>query len=251
MHYGRAFSSRPLLCGSSQCNVRLKGWTIPNLIFLNVFKKGEFLFLNECNTVRHFPAHLPLLCGSSQCFPPQETSTYVSRKDSSLDTSGEKGWKHFLDLFTMAPRLNWKRLILHFGQRRGGGGETKQQRVASPLHTFLCTRTTSILKFETHRSSKCSLQWSSPAESRKRSQTLNQQFAREVRSGLMASSDWCVGLLCLPRPPLPSSCREPPAPPPTPSHPPPALPRYGREMRTFFAHLGLFSRGSETIFSIY
>ena len=96
MHYGRAFSSRPLLCGSSQCNVRLKGWTIPNLIFLNVFKKGEFLFLNECNTVGHFPAHLPLLCGSSQCFPPQETSTYVSRKDSSLDTSGDMGWKHFL-----------------------------------------------------------------------------------------------------------------------------------------------------------
>ena len=136
MHYGRAFSSRPLLCGSSQCNVRLKGWTIPNLVFLYVFKKGEFLFLNECNTAGHFPAHLPLLCGSSQCFPPQETSTYVSRKDSSLDTSGEKGWKHFLDLFTMAPRLNWKRLILHFGQRRGGGGETKQQRVASPFTPF-------------------------------------------------------------------------------------------------------------------
>ena len=68
-----------------------KGELYQTLIFLNVFKKGEFLFLNECNTVGHFPAHLPLLCGSSQCFPPQETSTYVSSKDSSLDTSGKIG----------------------------------------------------------------------------------------------------------------------------------------------------------------
>ena len=132
-------SSPLLLCGSPQGNVCLKGWNIPNL---NVFKKGEFLFLNECNAVGPFLALLPLLCGSSQCFPPLETSTYVSGKDSSLDTSGKMRFKLFLDLFTTAPRLNRMRLILHFwAKKKRRRRRHKAAKSCLPLSfTFLCTR---------------------------------------------------------------------------------------------------------------
>ena len=60
MHYGPSFSSPPLLCGAFQCNVCLQGWnTKPDFSFKMSSKKGEFLFLNECNAVGPFLALLP------------------------------------------------------------------------------------------------------------------------------------------------------------------------------------------------
>ena len=89
---------------------------VSNLVFLNVLSKN----VNSYFSMNAKQSDLFQL--SSPFFVDHHNVSRLWRpppmSDSSLDTSGKMGRKLFSALFTTAPRLNQKRIILHFGAKK-------------------------------------------------------------------------------------------------------------------------------------